>query len=141
MSLSGLVSVPCISKRTSSWTPTWYRSALVLKRVLTPSRAESGCTVLQLNDRCVSSLPSLRLHLALSLKPVSWASPTVRCSAFRRPGRARVPAPSSLPFMHPKRVNLSQTELFQRHDHFMSWDECVRLSYARAKAIGKLHVA
>ncbi|KAF9650305.1 acyl-CoA dehydrogenase NM domain-like protein [Thelephora ganbajun] len=41
--------------------------------------------------------------------------------------------------MHLKSVDLSQTELFQRHDHFSSWDECVHLSYKRARSIGRLY--
>ena len=58
-----------------------------------------------------------------------------------RRARVRTPALSPLPNMHPKSIDLSQTELFQRHDHFLSWDACVRLSYTRAKAIGKLYSA
>ena len=41
--------------------------------------------------------------------------------------------------MHPESIGLSQTELFQRRDHFSSWDDRVRLSYVRAKAVGKLY--
>lgn len=41
--------------------------------------------------------------------------------------------------MHPSSVDLSQTELFQHHDRFSSWDDRIRLSYIRAKAVGKLY--
>lgn len=49
--------------------------------------------------------------------------------------------PLPFPNMHPKSVNLSQTELFQLHDHFSSWDDRIHLSYVRAKAIGELYGA
>jgi len=43
--------------------------------------------------------------------------------------------------MHPKSVDLLQTELFQRHDYFSSWDDRVRIANTRAKAVGKLYGA
>lgn len=43
------------------------------------------------------------------------------------------------PIMHPKTIELAQTELFQRKDPFSSWDDRVRLSYIRAKAVGKAY--
>ena len=75
----------------------------------------------------------------LSISNFSHGSALNLLKGLAESGRAQVLFSS--PTMHPKSVALSQTELFQRRDDFLPWDDRVRLSYVRAKAIGKLYGA
>jgi len=45
---------------------------------------------------------------------------------------------SPLPTIYQKSIDLSHAVPFQCHDHFLLWDDCVRLFYVRAEAAGKL---
>jgi len=74
--------------------------------------------------------------------PGSYASPRRSTLYFINgpvwpEGQHQPPPPP--PTMHPNTIELSRTELFQHNDPFASWEDRIRLSYTRAKAVGKLY--
>ena len=41
--------------------------------------------------------------------------------------------------MHPRSGDLAKSELFRRKSHLLSWEDRVRLSYERARAVAHIY--